>query len=182
MRNAAALALAAWAAAAPAHAFPDGAPWEAAGSQGCMQCHFDAPAVERSTAVTIEGLPERLAPGATYRLVVRLSAAGMAKAGFLLSAWQGGEPAGSFVSADERAAANAAQARSTEIGASVPSAGIAEWSIDWIAPREAGEPVTLEVWANAANDDASPFGDATHHRAWRVPMAEDGDERRGRTE
>ena len=173
MRHAAALAFAALAAAAPAHAFPDGAPWEAAGPQGCVQCHFDATAAESSTAVAIDGLPERLAPGASYRLVVRLSDPSMAKAGFLLSAWQGGEPAGSFASTDERAVTNAAQARSTEAGASVDARGVVEWIVYWIAPRKTGEPVTLELWANAANDDASPFGDATHHRAWRVAMAED---------
>ena len=171
MRNAAAFALAALAAAGPVRAHPDGAPWKASGRPGCVQCHFDAPPTEDSTAVAIGGLPERVEPGASYRLTVRLSDAAMRKAGFLLSAWQGSEPGGSFRPADDRVTANAAQARSTLAGAGVDERGIVEWLIDWIAPQKSGELVTLELWANAANDDASPLGDETHHRTWSVAVA-----------
>src|SRR5690606_13446538 len=131
-----------------AHALPDGAPWEAALDKGCPQCHFDAPAVEDSPALAIEGLPERIAPGARYPIAVRLADADMRKAGFLLSAWQGEhEPAGRFAAVDERTAVNGAQARSTAAGAAV-TAGAVEWALEWTAP-EASEPVRFELWANA---------------------------------
>lgn len=160
-----------------AHALPDGAPWEAALDRGCAQCHFDAPPVVESTALALAGLPERVAPGTRYELVVRLEAAEMSNAGFLLSAWQGDkEPAGSFASVDERTAVNGAQARSTKAGAAV-SAGVAEWALEWTAP-EASEDVQLvrfELWANAGNDDLSPLGDTTHTRTWRVSAAAGAD-------
>lgn len=159
-----------------AHALPDGAPWEAALDQGCPQCHFDAPAVQDSAALAIEGLPERIVPGARYAIVVRLTDAEMRKAGFLLSAWRAAdqadkEPAGRFAAIDERAAANGAQARSTKAGADVAASGVVEWALEWTAPAEDAKGVRFELWANAGNDDASPLGDATHTRTWRVPAA-----------
>src|SRR5690606_16731495 len=127
--------------------------------RGCPQCHFDAPPVEDSAAIAIEGLPERATPGMRYEIVVRLTDAEMRNAGFLLSAWQGDkEPAGSFAAVDERTAVNGAQARSTKAGSAV-RAGVAEWALEWTAPADP-EPVRFELWANAGNDDASPLGDA----------------------
>ena len=152
-----------------AHALPDGAPWEAALDKGCPQCHFDAPAVEDSPALMIDGLPDSISPGARYPIVVRLTAADMRKAGFLLSAWQGQhEPAGRVAAVDERTAVNGAQARATAAGAAV-TAGAVEWALEWTAP-EAPEPVRFELWANAGNDDLSPLGDTTHRRNWRVSV------------
>jgi hypothetical protein len=151
-----------------AQALPDGAPWEAARDQGCPQCHFDAPAVPDSPALENDGLPQRIEPGARYALVVRLSDAEMRKAGFLLSAWQEGEPAGRFAAVDERTSVNEAQARSTAAGAEVGDAGVVEWPLEWTAPQSV-KPVRFDLWANAGNDDASPLGDATHRRSWSVP-------------
>jgi hypothetical protein len=153
------------------HALPDGAPWEVALDQGCPQCHFDAPAVQDSSALEIDGLPQRVAPGARYALVVRMRDADMRNAGFLLSAWQEDAPAGRFAAVDERAAVNAAQARSTAAGALVDEGGVVEWALEWTAPQST-EPLRFELWANAGNDDASPLGDATHRRTWRVPPSE----------
>ena len=156
---------------AGAAAFPDGAPWEAAGQDGCVQCHFDAPATENSEAVTVEGLPPAVAPGETYRLRVRLKDARMAAAGFLLSAWQGGGEAGTFVSDGPRTETSGAKARSTEAGAAPGTEGVVEWTLEWQAPdAPPAEPVVIELWANAANGDQSPFGDATHRRAWQLPV------------
>jgi hypothetical protein len=158
-----------------AHALPDGAPWEAALDRGCPQCHFDAPPVEDSPALAIDGLPERVAPGARYALVVRLTDTEMRKAGFLLSAWQADkEPAGRFAAVDARTAVNGAQARSTALGAVVSTDGadgadrVVEWALEWTAPDDA-RPVRFELWTNVGNDDLSPLGDTTHRRSWRVP-------------
>lgn len=157
------------------HALPGGAPWEAAVGEGCVQCHFDAPAIEDSPAVTIEGLPQRIEPGTVYPLVVRLDDAMMRNAGFLLSAWQQGKPAGAFTAADERTSTQAAQARSTAAGAAVPATGRVEWQLEWTAPRTStAAAVRFELWANSGNDDASPLGDQTHRRAWQVPTSAGG--------
>lgn len=163
-----------------AGAFPDGAPWEAAGAEGCAQCHFDAPAVENSEALTLEGLPERAFPGRSYLLTVRLRAKEMAAAGFLLSAWQGDAGAGRFSSAGPGSEARGARVRSTGAAAAPRPPGVAEWTVKWTAPAMTSEPhalIVVELWANAANGDRSPFGDTTHRRVWRLPL-EPADESR----
>ena len=152
-----------------AQAFPDGAPWEAARQEGCIQCHFDAPPQQDSPSVTIEGLPDEPLAGHTYPLTIRLDDDDMAAAGFLLSAWQNDRDAGRFSAGDDgRVETNASQARSTEAGSTVASAGGVEWSVSWTAPERIDAPVVFDLWANSANGDRSPFEDRTHHRAWRV--------------
>jgi hypothetical protein len=153
---------------AGALAFPEGAPWQVAWQDGCGQCHFDAPVAEGSDALSIYGLPEALEADATYRFVIRLEDERAATAGFLLSARQGESAAGAFIADDERTEASGAQARSTEAGSRPSSAGIAEWVVAWRAPADVAVPVELELWANAGNDDKSPFGDATHRSVFRV--------------
>lgn len=152
-----------------AGAFPDGAPWESASSEeGCNECHFDAGATLESEALAIAGLPDGIDPGAVYRLTLSLRADEMYRAGFLLTARQNGAPAGRFTALDDRASTQGAQARSTERGAELEGPGLAEWRLEWTAPAVLEGPVSFELWGNAANDDQSPFGDATHFRVWLV--------------
>src|SRR5690606_41051309 len=47
---AAAIAAFAWPA-GPASPFPEAPPWEAAGDEGCTQCHFDGPPIRSSDAL-----------------------------------------------------------------------------------------------------------------------------------
>ncbi|HEX7081689.1 MAG TPA: choice-of-anchor V domain-containing protein [Gammaproteobacteria bacterium] len=185
---AAAIAAAALACPALAAAFPDGPPWEVAGNEGCVQCHFDAPATEDSEALSLAGLPSEVTPGSHYRLTVRLTAPEMAIAGFLLSAWHEAAPpatgdaespaqhdgAGAFAALDAKTTANGAQVRSTEAGSVVETPGVAEWSVEWTAPTTIDGPIVVELWANAGNNDQSPFGDATHRRVWTIRPAPAG--------
>lgn len=162
----AAAAAAAWPA-GPALTFPEGPPWDAAGETGCTQCHFDAPAIEASDALAIVGLPDAIAPGARYPLTLRLVDEHTARVGFLLTARHGDRPAGAFDADDERVESNGAQARSTEAGSAPTEPGLAEWRVIWQAPHERTGPIELELWANAGNDDKSPFGDTTHVKRFR---------------
>lgn len=171
---AAAFAAAAWPA-GPALTFPEGPPWDAAGDTGCTQCHFDAPPVEASSALTISGLPSTIASGARYPLTVRLADEQAARVGFLLTARHGDRPAGAFSADDERVEASGAQARSTEAGSTPVEPGIAEWRVIWQAPEENVVRVELELWANAGNDDKSPFGDTTHVRRFPLGAAQPED-------
>lgn len=155
-------------AASPAAAFPDGAPWEVASGPGCPACHFDAPPTEDSPALAIEGLPARIAAGATYRLTLRLSVPGMARAGFLIAAWRGKTEAGRFTAADARSEAKDATARSTAAGLTLSAPGEAEWTLDWQAPARLDGPIRFVLWANAANGDNSPLGDETHGKSVQV--------------
>lgn len=164
---AAAFAMVTWPA-GPALTFPEGPPWDAAGDTGCTACHFDAPSIDASSALAIIGLPSDIEPGARYRLTVRLADEQAARVGFLLTARRLDGPAGAFFASDERVEANGAQARSTEAGSTPVEPGIAEWRVTWQAPKETAAPIELELWANAGNDDKSPFGDTTHVR--RFPL------------
>lgn len=154
--------------AGPALAYPEGAPWTAAdpdGAESCGACHYDGEAVRASSAIRIDGLPRRFEPRRTYRLTLRFEPqapssgrTGVVAAGFLVVA-----DGGCFGGAGEGLEATCEGARSTAPVRLDPGAA---WVFDWTAP-DAGE-ATLWAAANAVNDDASPFGDAPHYRAWRV--------------
>ena len=154
-------------AAGPALAFPEGAPWTAAdpdGAESCGSCHYDGEAVIDSRAITLGGLPRRFVPGRTYRMTLRFDpkAPGAVAAGFLVVA-----DAGCFAAVGPDLEATCEGVRST---APVRLAPGATWSFDWTAPagEEAQRDVRFLVAANGVNDDASPFGDAPHYRAWRI--------------
>ena len=147
---------------APAWGFPEGAPWEVARAEGCVTCHFDSRPAENDPALTLEGLPPRLEAGATYALTLSLADPAMARAGFLISAWQGEAGAGRFRSADGRTESTGAMARSSLAGSEPAPAGQAKWRLTWIAPARLAAPVEFEIWANAANGDDSPFEDRTY--------------------
>lgn len=160
-------------------AFPEGAPWEAAAGEGCVECHFDAPPTEASAAVSLIGLPAATTPGARYSLTVRLEHDDLENAGFLLSAWQGAggvgtQEAGRFEALDEKVETLGGRARSTEEGSSPSAPRIAEWAVVWVAPASVDVPVVFELWANAGNADKSPFGDATHRRVFELAKVEPG--------
>jgi len=160
----------------PAPAFPDAPPWGHHGAPGdpdCTACHFDATAVEPSPALRVEGLPERVEAGASYRITIRLDAAGARAAGLLLVAAHAGEPrdaapAGDFEAVDARTQARGAAARSTAAGSRPTERGDLVWTVVWHAPQRLAGPVVLYLAANAANGDASPFGDTIHLRKVRL--------------
>ena len=145
----------------PAAGFPDGPPWERA-AWGCAKCHFQAAPALDSPALALAGLPARFTAGSVYELTVRLSDADMLTAGFLLSADNG-----VFAAADGRSEARGSQARQTAAGTTLTGDGAAAWRVLWSAPADAAA-VTFEVWANGADDDASPLGDRTYRRVWTV--------------
>ena len=153
-------------AAAQGHAYEDGAPPGHTGGFGepdCSACHSgfetNAPAGELS----VDGLPAEYAPGETYRLSILLQHPELASGG-LQAAMRtpDGEPAGELVPASSRTAvvneAGQSYLQHTREGTRTASDGRIRWEFDWQAPQR-GEPVQLNVAANAANDDFSPLGD-----------------------
>jgi hypothetical protein len=161
--------LAAWLAASPALAFPDGAPWDAAEGEGCAACHFDRPPVAPSDALTLSGLPKVVRAGESYRIAVALRGADMARTGFLVAVWQGAAPAGRFEAVDGRTEGEGARARSTLVGAEPTGPGEALWSLLWHAPDRGTGPLRFLIWGNAANGDDSPLGDETHRSELTLP-------------
>jgi len=148
--------------------FPQGAPPGVTGGFGeptCTQCHFDGELNAAGGSLAIDGLPERYAPGETYRLIVRLRRAQLAAAGFQLSArtadgGQAGVLAGTGRATQVQAGPGGVQyAGHTEAGSGPTAPGAAEWTVQWTAPAANAGAVTFHASANAADGDRSPLGD-----------------------
>lgn len=138
---------------------PDGAPWDHDGGPGrpdCTACHFDgAPTRGEPSPFMLEGLPATARPGASYSLRLRIDDPSVARAGFLMTAEANGAPAGAFMVSDATTQAHGAAIRSVD-------AAPAGWRFTWTAPPALAGDVMFYLAANAADDDASPFGDRIH--------------------
>lgn len=154
------------------HAYLDGPPAAHTGGFGeptCRACHFGSPLNEPAGELSVDGLPPRLSPsGSVLDLVVRLARPGLRRGGFQLSArWAAGpaagEQAGRFRLPDGRTRADSASGvvyvHHSEPGSRAASTDSLRWRIRWRPPRKPEHPVVVHVSANAANDDASEFGD-----------------------
>ena len=129
-----------------------------------MACHFDGPVHAQSTALSLTGLPDRIMPGESYDLTVRLADREMDKAGFMIFFHQTSGPAGVAVSVSDEVDTKGAKARSTGAGTAKNESGVARWRLRWKAPESLAGPVRATLWGNAANADESPFGDRIHRR------------------
>ena len=145
-----------------ASAFPNGAPWGSANPKvqpNCSSCHFDEEAVTESGAIVLSGLPDHAVGGEVYDLTLKLKMPVEGATGFLISANNG---AFSAQRPD-------LEFRGSEIRSISPSAGSeVQWTFTWAAPASWEKPVVFEIGVNAANDDASPFGDEIHFRTYGV--------------
>ena len=159
-------------------AYPFGAPPGLTGGFGeptCTQCHFDGTLNGGGGSLSVEGLPERYAPGETYRLIVRLRQGEMGAAGFQLAArTEAGAQAGRLAGGDGRAQVQdgpggVQYAGHTEAGSAPTEAGTAAWTLAWTAPPPGAGPVRVHVAANAADGDDSPLGDHVYASEFAVP-------------
>lgn len=155
-------------------AYVDGPPLAHTGGFGeptCRACHFDAELNEAPGGLVLKGLPAAYEPGERYRFTVALSRAGMGRAGFQLAArfaggGDAGEQAGELravngdrVEVVRHEASGVLYARHREAGTEPITPDSTRWRLDWTAPAAAAGDVVFHVTANAANDDASEFGD-----------------------
>ena len=167
-------ALLAAAATPPKAAYLDGPPAAHAGGFGddtCHTCHFENDLDDPGGSLELDGLPEKFDPAATYRITVSLERSGMGRAGFQLAARvsegnDAGEPAGTLqgLAGDGRVqvvsgANGVTYAQHTEPGTTLTGPGATSWTIEWRPPAANTTSVTFHAAANAANDDASEFGD-----------------------
>ena len=141
------------------------------GEPTCAAFHFDGPVDDGEGELAIRGLPGSYAPGVRYPLRVVLSRSGVARAGFQLAARTAceGAQAGALESVDARTvvteAGDVAYIHHSRAGTPPTGSDSVVWAIEWTAPT-AGGPVVFSVAANAADGDASQFGDHiyTHSR------------------
>ena len=141
------------------------------GEPSCHQCHFDQAMNEPGKALAIRGLPARVEAGQTYELVVSLSQPGMQRGGFQLSARyaegsQKKQQAGSLSASTSRATVQSERGvqylNHTPEGTALLAPDSSRWRLSWKAPDTVQGPVVFHVAANAANGDASEFGDTIH--------------------
>lgn len=140
------------------------------GEPTCHRCHFDQPVNAPGGALRLVGAPEVYRAGADYTLTIELARSAMQRGGFQVSARfadgaRGGRQAGVLRAMDDRVVvvrddSSAVQyAHHTEAGTLLPAPNIARWTLAWTAPETASGRVVFHLTANAANDDASEFGD-----------------------
>lgn len=144
----------------PLMAYPDGAPWGSAdpdAPETCSSCHFDGAPTSDSDAITMDGFPESVMAGDVYELVIAFAKPEGRIAGFL-----------AVVSAGVFEVGEGQEALANEVRSVVPvgSKVDAVWTVKWRAPRELPAAVTIDIAANAGNDDHSPFGDEVHYRQY----------------
>ncbi len=157
--------------AVPAHRYADRPPPAHTGGFGeptCRACHFQHPLNVPGGTLVLDGLPEGYAPGERYRLTVRLQREGMQRSGFELAVRfaEGpavGRQAGTLTAADTTRAtitrADAVQyVHHTVAGTALTDPNAAQWTLVWTAP-DTSAPVIFHAVGNAANGDASAFGD-----------------------
>jgi hypothetical protein len=150
--------------------FRDGPPARVTGGFGedsCAACHFGNASNDEAGELTLEGLPERFEPDATYALEVALTHPDLAAAGFQLAIRNAGDhtQAGQIaVPAQEAERVAILEERGVQFAqhrlAAVPAAGASSlrWKLSWTAPEQAG-PVTAHVAAVAGDGDESQAGD-----------------------
>ena len=158
----------------PEAAYLEGPPPAHAGGFGgdtCHACHFENDLDAPGGSLTLSGVPDTFDPSATYRITVSLERPGMGRAGFQLAARIGegdgaGGPAGALqaLGGDERvqavtAADGVTYVQHTEPGTALTGPGTASWTVEWRPAAGDAASVVFHVAANAANDDASEFGD-----------------------
>jgi hypothetical protein len=150
------------------------------GEPTCYACHYDVEPNSGPGSLVLRGLEAGYEPGVTRRITVELASPGMRRGGFELAARfatgaAAGQQAGTLRALDERAAvtdsAGVQYAHHLEAGIDLAAPDTARWVLEWTAPEEGGGTVIFHIAANAANDDASPFGDLIFTDSVRVPAA-----------
>ncbi|MGH7444987.1 MAG: choice-of-anchor V domain-containing protein [Longimicrobiales bacterium] len=134
------------------------------GEPTCHECHFQRDINAGKGSLTLTGLRADIASGTTHRLTITLTHPGQSRAGFMLSARTAdGAQAGTLRAVDATTtvtlAGDVAYLHHTLAGTAV-TGDTAAWTLEWIAnDLAAGDSVVFHLVGNAANDDASPFGD-----------------------
>lgn len=151
------------------------------GEPTCHTCHFGADLNAPGGKLELLGLPEVYEPDRSYRLIVRISRADLMRAGYQLAARyaegeHAGEQAGQLRVSDVRSKLTPAGepevtfAHHTREGSEPATGELGLWELEWQAPH-ANTPIVFHLAANAANGDASEFGDHVYTRAYVIPAS-----------
>ncbi len=160
-------------------AYPEAPPVAHTGGFGeptCRRCHFDLPLDAPGGSLTLDGVPDDYAAGARYLLTAKLIRPQMRRSGFQVSArfadgvragQQAGllQPVNDHVDVVQDDSSAVEYAHHTRAGTLLATPDTARWTVAWTAPEAAGR-IVFHLAANAANDDASEFGDFIYTGTW----------------
>lgn len=134
------------------------------GEQSCHSCHFDYDINQPEGEFTVSGIDESYEAGQTYTISLQVKRDDMNRGGFQMTArFEDGSQAGEFELTDNLTTtpniANDITYLQHAVGEVEAENGQKSWEIIWTAPGQADQPITFHMAANAANGDASAFGD-----------------------
>lgn len=152
----------------PAHAYPEQLPGKYTGGFGeesCHSCHFDYSLNPEEGSLNTEGIPSSYDPGEMYTFTIEVSRKDLDKAGFQLTArYADSTQAGSFSVESDRieftnSTGDVQYVQHSPEGTEPNESDISIWSLKWAAPEQSKGNIIFSLAANAANGDASEFGD-----------------------
>ncbi len=134
------------------------------GEQSCHSCHFDYDLNQPEGEFSVSGIDETLEAGREYTITLYVKREDMSRAGFQMTArFEDGSQAGHFELNEELTTTpnidNDISYLQHAVGKVQAENGEKKWQITWIAPDQADQAIIFNIAANAANGDASAFGD-----------------------
>ena len=129
----------------------------------CTACHFDNDVNSVDGELTLDGVPESFIPGHQYEFIIVVKHLMLQSGGFQLTVRNiDCATAGELSIVDKRAQittdSKSGRSYAQHSKDSTKTKGIISWLIRWHAPMNEDK-VIINIAANAANDDASAFGD-----------------------
>lgn len=134
------------------------------GEQSCHSCHFDYDLNQPEGELSVSGIDETFEAGQEYTIALNVKREDMNRAGFQMTArFEDGSQAGQFELNEELTITPNINNNITylqhAVGKVEAENGEKNWRITWTAPDQADQPIIFNIAANAANGDASEFGD-----------------------
>lgn len=135
------------------------------GEETCHSCHFDYPLNPQEGTLQITGFPENYLPEKTYTFSITLSREDLGRAGFQISSrFQDGSQAGAFDTGSDTVSRTEIEGDIQYVQHNTASSAFEDgssrsWKITWTAPDSGSEMILFHLATNAANGDASAFGD-----------------------
>lgn len=131
----------------------------------CQSCHFDYDLNKSEGKLTISGIDSVVVPSTDYLITIKVTRPDLGKAGFqMTSRYPDGTQAGQFqvnefVTFTPNTPDTSAYLQHA-VGNVEPNKMVKTWSFIWTSPNTfISETIIFNIAANAANGDASEFGD-----------------------
>lgn len=134
------------------------------GEESCHSCHFDYDLNQPEGELLVSGIGDSFKPGESHTITITVKRENLGRAGFQMTArFQDSIQAGSFELSDELTTTpnidNDITYVQHGVGKVKATGDEKSWKVTWITPNQTKKPVIFNLAVNAANGDASEFGD-----------------------